>query len=565
MIARTLSQYPMLLVVLIFLASLPIKLAAAQASMPFDVDMVPVLARGMEYALPPVGTLSSVAAYNMPGLQWIHLPALHLTQHAGTALLMTMLLFNALSTWALYKLAAGIFDYRAGWIAAALLTFSETGISSAYTAWAQLLLPGYGVLVLLCLWWWIERERGYFLALAGIFATLAWMTHFSAVLLFPAMLVFALLARARWQWRWLLLGTLACALLLTPYMLFEAERDFADLRAFFSQRTLASPEAMQRAEAYKPEAVANAVPVPSGDGESAAPAIAPPIHTESSLLQRAANYLLQLPAQLVTALHINYLSAGSTRGLEALIPGIVGTARLFLLLPVVASVAGITAALWGWLRLPRGERSLRQTDSGRMLLLGAFVGTLLLGFILTRTLTDTTYLMSLQSAQLVIAAGLLRQLAGERRGALLVGLLVLAFILTNATERLARIRIHDDTQFSLYNISLYRHISATADFIAQDWQDGDTLTIRYDLLPEMPGLWWVIAWNSVDPAYRMGMNFDFLLELHHGLRNLNQDAVGTVADADYIVVYLPGLARYDLEAYQQQRFGAIVVLKQLEQ
>jgi len=71
----------------------------------------------------------------------------------------------------------------------------------------------------------------------------------------------------------------------------------------------------------------------------------------------------------------------------------------------------------------------------------------------------------------------------------------------------------------------------------------------------------VIAWNSVDQGYRMGMSYDFLLAYQHGLTNRNQDALGLAEDADYVVVYLPGLVRYDSNRYEMHSFGAIVVLK----
>ena len=44
------------LFILILILSLPIKLAAAQ-NMPWDVDIVPVVSRNVEYLIPPVGTL----------------------------------------------------------------------------------------------------------------------------------------------------------------------------------------------------------------------------------------------------------------------------------------------------------------------------------------------------------------------------------------------------------------------------------------------------------------------------------------------------------------------------
>ncbi len=226
------------LLLLIFCLSLPVKLIAAQ-NMVWDIDIVPVVARGQAWleggAFPVYGTLSSVAAYNMPFLVWLHLPALIITDDVQIAMLMTLLVFNAIGTLYCYLAGAALFQPRTGIIAAALFTFSEISVSSSYIAWAQLLLPVFFIAVFYHVWQWRIRAQGRHLALAGIFATAAFMTHFAAIMLFPAMLIVALVSRARWQWRSLLVGAGVCLLLLAPYVRFQVERDFVDLRAFLTR------------------------------------------------------------------------------------------------------------------------------------------------------------------------------------------------------------------------------------------------------------------------------------------------------------------------------------------
>src|SRR5687767_2495935 len=113
MTAQTSPRSTYTLFFLMMLLSLPIKLAAAR-NMQWDIDIVPVLSRSVEYTVPPVGTLSSVAAYNMPMLVWLHAPALHLTHNPYLAMLLTLLLFNLLSTLAVYGIGASMFNPRVG-------------------------------------------------------------------------------------------------------------------------------------------------------------------------------------------------------------------------------------------------------------------------------------------------------------------------------------------------------------------------------------------------------------------------------------------------------------------
>jgi hypothetical protein len=540
------TKMPLLL--LIFLASLPIKFAAAQ-NMPFDIDIVPVLERNLDYFLPPMGTLSSVAAYNMPMLEWLHLPAMWLSHNAWWAIFLTLIVFNLLGTIAVFRLSEAFFGRGAAYAAAALFTFSEVGISSSYTAWAQLLLPSYFAITICCLWLWHSREKGIYLGLAGIMATAAFMSHFSAVLLYPAMLVFAWLNRTKWQWRWLLLGGMAVCLMLAPYMLFEAERGFIDLKAFLSQDALVADEVL---EEYRPYSLPNQ----ASDSVDESPVSTNPVpeRVATSRFERVLAYVLSLPTLVFRALQAAF-PIGS-RGLDYFSLGFIG--QVVFAFPMLLFWIGLPLAWW---RRDEGARHY-----GRI---AAFMAVILLLMALTRTLNDISYLMGFMSLQTIMAAYPISLLVNNGReksrsyGRVLIALVLFLFCGLQIAERAGRLMLHDDTVFSAYNVSLYRHVSAAVDAIAADWQGGDTLTISYDILPEMPNLWWTPVWNSIDPSYRMGMNFDFLLRYHYGLDNANQDAVGTVENADYLVIYSPAAERYTLSDYEIWRFGAIWVLKPL--
>lgn len=557
------TQYGWLIV---WLLSVPVKLVAAQ-HMPFDIDYVPVLSRGYEWlqggAFPSVGTLSSVAAFNMPMLQWLHLPALAFTQNAFFAILLTMLMFNLLTTWAVFRLGHGMVNWRVGLIAATLFTFSETGVTSAYTAWAQQLLSGFYVLTALCLWEWYAQKRGVFLALTGMIATAAFMTHFSAIVLFPAMLIFALLSRSRWQIRWLLVGIVGSFLLLAPYLSVQVQRDFADIRAFLTQDTLVPPDVMAEFDYLKPGA--GALGTTSAVVQTEASPISEPVPQAQNVprpsrFERIVAFGLSLPEQFVRGL--NFAFSGSYRGLEAVAPVLGNLGGGFLLAWQISFWASLIIIGERLVQRRRPKTDPQAADMhlfwmASMLLIVVSV------LIITGNIDQPTYFMGLAIWQwLIIAYGVeaLRQQIEKRFFTIVLIGLISGFVLLNNAERLTRVVTYDETQHSIANISQYRFIAAATDFIAADFE-GDSLTVRYDILPESRNLWWVIPWNTIDETYRMGMSFDFLLDLHHGLTNTNTDAIGAANNPDYLVIYAPALERYDQNDFSVHRFGTVLVLQ----
>lgn len=555
---------------LIFLASLPLKLLLAQ-NMAWEIDYVPLIWRGWQFLqggdFPAVGTLSSVAAYNMPFLVWMHIPALAFTRHAGLAMLLTMLAWNAVTSAYLYALGRVMFRPIVGVLAVLLFAFSPSGISGAYTSWAQLLLPGFYIMTLYHLWQWHKTDKGLHLMLCGVIALCAFMTHFSAIVLFPAMFVGALLLRARWSIKALAVGALICAALLAPYLAFEVGRDFTDLKAFTSRTVQVAPEVMAQYERYKIDYAAPASSpqqaiVPETE-TSEPPTQAIQTTSVNSVQDRIVQRLREMWAQIAVVLA--FPSSQQFYAVPALN-----------FVPTLMTLSLWGAVLWALYRtgrlIGRSGRSnawafWRESDAGRALFIAGF-GLLTAGIMILLRAGQYTYYMGLLSPiYLLIAYGWMEIWRYKFiLGRLLIIALVVLWPVANIADRLTTYQRHDDSTFSLFNAALYHHAQNAVDLIAQDWGQAEPVTISYDLLPELPNFWWLPAWGSIDPLYRMGAPYDVLLEMKYGITNLNTSPLGMVDEADYLVLYTPALERYDLTQYTEVgRAGATVVLKPVEE
>ncbi|MEO1287515.1 MAG: glycosyltransferase family 39 protein [Chloroflexota bacterium] len=391
------------LILLIWLMSVPLKLFVAQ-NMPWDIDIVPVVARNAQYTLTPVGTLASVAAYNLPMLEWLHLPAQWLIGDVWWTIVLTLLTINLLGTLAIYGLGKSMFSQRVGLVAGILFTFSEVGVSSSYTAWAQLLLPAFFAMTLYTLWLWVKHEKGYWLAISGIIATVAFMTHFSAVLLYPAMLAFALVTRAKWQWNWLIIGAIIIGLFFAPYIIFQIERDFIDARAFITQEPLVSNAILAQYESYKIEYRSLETPTDTDNTQSvtSSPPVEPSPRIVRPRWQRVIDYALEAPIWYWRAMTTAFIT--QTRAINQAIPQLAPITRTFLTLQHVLLVLSISTALFHYLRNFKKQKSLTATPSGRLLLVTSFLTVYIAIMLLTRTIDNSSYWMGFMSIQYLILA-----------------------------------------------------------------------------------------------------------------------------------------------------------------
>ncbi len=577
--ARRLNQ---ILLLLILLLSAWVKLYAAQL-LAWEADYVPLIALGQAWldggVFPAVGTLSSVAAYNMPFLVWMQIPALLFTRDVQMVLIATQLAFNLLGTWLMYRLGSRLFSPGAGLIAAALFTFSETGISSAYTAWAQLQLPVFTVAFAFCLYLWKTEGRPWQIASTWIIATAAFMTHFSAILLYGVLLIMWLLLRMPSNIRGLTVGLLISAAMLAPYMTVQTRNDFVDLRAFFSQRSRISQEILAEYDHLKPGAQAAALQAPTQEAAETALAAQTP-QAPDSRFSRGIRWLVSIPWQLIQSARLVF--QGELANLRAHQQPLYGLSNLLRVMLEVCFWLGIAHALLSCFRrwqasfgsLQPAQRSFQagwrmareqlvDSAAGRNVFLLLIVLGIVSGLILVRAGPEQqpSYYTGLVSLQLLMCGYPVFCIASQRRLRNVLVVLIVIFISLAPLDRILRVSHHDRSAHTPQNLSLYANISDAAGWIDSDWAQPGAITISYDLFPEMAYHWWIAAWNTVDESYRIGMALDHLLESYYGLRNSNRNPAGPADQPDYIVTSAPGAERYDIDRFNVNQFGALYVLK----
>ncbi len=567
----------------ILLISVLVKLYAAQL-LAWEVDYVPVVARGQAWLdggdFPVVGTLSSVAAHNMPFLVWLQLPALLISRDVRFVLVITQLLFNLLGSWAVFRLGSRLFCHWSGMMAALLFTFSDIGISSAYTAWAQLLLPSFFALVAYFLFLWKLENRSWQVALVWITATAAFMTHFSAVLLYVVILVLALILRLPLNWRGLAAGFLVSAAMLAPYMFYQSHINFVDLKAFFTRGSRVSSQILAEVAHLKPEAQA----VTSTDGadleQSDTGEVSPARAPASSRLERGLIWILSMPGQFLISLQLIFRT--DLLSLKKHQPDLYLLSSMLRVSLAAIYWFGILQTLYSnarrwwivsaqsrqqWEGLARYWRvvaqSLINTASGRNLALLLFVLGISAGLILTRASPEQqpSYYTGLISLQFIICSYVFCIFGGRQRIRILIVMLMMIHVCLGVGDRILRVSHHDPAIHSPLNLSLYSNIDDTTRWIASDWQTEKPINISYDLMPELSYQWWVVAWHTIDESYRIGMAFDYLLHSYYDLELVNHNPGGIAEDPDYVVTSAPGLERYDLAHYHLEQFGALYALK----
>lgn len=578
------SQWHMLRIfLLLFLVSMGVKLYASQFLV-WEVDYVPVIARGQVWldggAFPSVGTLSSVAAYNMPFLVWMQLPVMLFTRDVAAILIVTQLLFNFVATWFVYRLGYEMFSPMVGIIGAMLFTFSETGISSAYTAWAQLLLPGFYVMVVYCLYRWKTDGSAHYVALAWILSTAALMTHFSAVLLYGMIIVLWVLLRLPINLKGLAIGFIISILMLAPYLAFEVDRDFVDLKAFFTRKPTIDKVILDEYAYLKPENQGydrqSPPPLSSTPSESSSQDDPP---YQPSRLERGIAWIISIPIQVIGGLRLVFTT--DLQSLRQHFPHFHSISGILRGLLEVSFWGGIVFALYRYVAtlradyssFPADERSLKprlnlvvkaliDTPAGRNLIILLFILGIIMGLIIVRAGPDqqATYYTGLFSLQFVMCAYGIYSFMEYRHYGLRVLILVMLFVGLGAFDRIVRVATHKVYEQSPFNVALYQSIHRATAWIADDWGDTSAVTVSYDVMPEMSYQWWVVPWHTVDESYRIGMAYDDLLDRYYGLENQNTDPLGLADNPDYIVTYETGLDRYDLNQYHVQQLGAIYVL-----
>ncbi|MDE2776031.1 MAG: glycosyltransferase family 39 protein [Chloroflexota bacterium] len=563
---------------LLLIASAALKLYASRL-LAWEVDYVPVLARGQTWldggAFPVVGTLSSVGAFNMPFLVWMQLPALLVTRDVRLVLVGTQLSFNLLTTCILFRLGGELFDRRAGLLAAMLFAFSNVGITGAFTAWAQLQLPGFFALFAYFLFRWKRENRDWQTALCLLMATAAFMTHFSAALLYGVLVIALILLGLPLNRRGLLAGFLLSLIMLAPYLIYEARVDFVDLQAHITRRSRISAEVVAEYAHLRPMGRAHEDTAAQEGDES----VVAPAEPQRSRIERGIAWLLSIPHQILVGLRLAFSADLATLrqhqpALHQAVPllralleacfwaGLLVAASRFArqLRSAFSAIAGDqNRNRSGW----RAQKLIIRSAAGRNLALFLLVLSFVAGLCLARAGPNQqpTYYYGVSGLQFLICGYGIYSLASYRRLTVLAVALVFVYVGLSASDTVLRVSRHDPAEHSALNLNLYSSIYDAAAWIASDWSEPGSVAVNYDLLPDLPQLWWVLPRHTVDESYRLGMAFDHLLNSTFELENSNRNPSGIADQSDYVVTSARGMERYRLGDYQAARFGALVALK----
>jgi hypothetical protein len=584
---------------LVFLVSLPLRLLAA-ADMPFDMDYIPVLQIGWDAlrtgSIPQHGTLSSVAAYNMPGLVWLYMPAQLVIADPFWVIFLTGTILSAITAYLAFVVGAQVANPWAGLAAATLVIFSDAGIAASYTAWAQVQMPLFGLWVVAALWAWHRTDRPGWLLVAVAGATLGFMVHFSGIVLIPIIGLFALLLRKRLAWRAALAAALLALVMLAPYIAFQQTRGFVDLGAFLTRRTTIPAERMATFAYLKPENQAPrwatapqqpASPPPEANAPADDPAGAPrdasvDVVEDSadapSRLERGLRWLLGLPGEWISGLRLAFRWPSASLGADSAAAGLLNGLMFVLELAYWGTLIIVSThlALALGARWRAGRAGLREhwrfladwlaaSPEGRWLTTWLLVAAMVAVLVLVRAgpASQATYYSTIFGLQIVLAAtamdlGLRLVRAGAGYRYVAYAGLVITIAALSGLNRTARLAQQDPNAWSPLNAWRYTTIDDTTAWIAAR-ADASVISVAYDIMPENAVLWWIAPWHTVDASYRIGAPFDFLLAEMHQITNRNVSPTGESAGADFVVTYHGLLDEAELPEGQWARIGPIVV------
>ncbi len=507
---------------------------AALPAYVLDADTAQVLYLARDFAMrgifPVHGILNSQAAYNPPHFVWLYLlPTLALPHAPALATLLPAVVLNALSLYLLYRLGQRHINRRAGLIAAVLYAFSPLGLIAGSSDWAQYLLPHFFVLTAFCLSEWLVDGRKW--SVAVLLPLLAWTTgvHWGGTIAIGATLILVLLFRPRLAIAPVTIGLLAAIALWLPYLSFEAGRGFADITAVAPFDP--SPPGRVPADCQQSPTLAALASHLTAPAELLG-CLKGVIYTRSPFLYRALRLIgktaLTAPAALLQALLVNYHwypyvlgrhGPGVQWGRYLLSLGFLGLGVGTLLRHVLQKRAGDSERLllWGF-AVPLLLQSLTPYNAlERPDITWLFYGTQVL--VTAYALTTPHWMHS------TLAKGLLK--------ISLAALILLPF--RSAWGGFAALLEgrQSDQQRVVASIA--------ADVLASGRHEA---AIRYDFLPEHPDWRWLADFHAYDPYYRIGAEYDYLLEALYGVRNTSQAPDGMAQHPDYVVLEARGLRRY---------------------
>jgi len=503
---------------------------------------------------PVKGILSSVAAYNMPGLVWLLLPASLIFSDPSWVSMATAIPLNLLAAFILYKLSSRLMHRNLALACAITYCLSPLTFEWSRSLWAQHYLGAFYIFIVYFLAGWAIDRKVCYGATAIVFIVYATMIHFSSLVLLGAWGVVWLLWRPPIRFSRMLLALLVCAILLTPYLYFQMERDFQDLKAFVVGKSLINEH----------------MTVPNRFVDNSANALSETVKSWGVSVVRAPKELLQLLVAnfvpifwkvnalvIFFSLHRCLLGIMFFGGIAALFISSIRTITpYFRRLLYDRATAGFTGfvslfdkkeqAHWMMLTViivPLLAIALMGYGQRKSFALPFFPFQCIVGFLLLQLVQST-----------------LTSKAGLRRVASISIAVLLGVILSSgfcAYILYANTGVHsrplNEEKF------LQKRIS---DFIVSDMKSNGLkkISISYDVVEERQIWRFISKFHSIDAMYHVGMEFNYFLEKHSEVSLPQPVADGLRPDARYVIVFQEGVKRYDRSKYIKYDFEQFAVL-----
>ncbi len=187
--------------------------------------------------IPVHGGISSFFAFNPPGIAWGLVPGLIVFPKEGSlAERASALLLLAVSLAGLYLLLAGRFGDGVAVMGCLVFELSERGFFFADSL-SPRAHPAFLIWLVYFVDRWATKRRPSAFVCAVVIALASdnWMLEgITAIVIIPLVWI---AFRPPVRWRDVALAVGLGALIWMPYLIFEAPRDFSDLRALFSRKT----------------------------------------------------------------------------------------------------------------------------------------------------------------------------------------------------------------------------------------------------------------------------------------------------------------------------------------
>ncbi|MBN1231579.1 MAG: glycosyltransferase family 39 protein [Anaerolineales bacterium] len=509
-----------------------------------DTVQIPVIIQQAadENTIPVHGMLNSQGVYNPPFFIWLYLLPFYLLHDLGWILLLPSLLIHLAAIICSYYLAKEIHSEWMGLIAVTIYSFTRLGTYVSRGSWAQALLPGLFLIMLFCFYQWIFKGKKWYSALLIIFTAIVPGIHWGGIVLsgsFIILSVFFFIHKNLSLSKTIkpgpfILGIIVSVFFWTPFLNFEFQRDFTDLKALYSKQVV-----FQEASDLTP------LCLPEEETE------------ESGLRNSISNYLLSISPSLHKISEIGYwFLVGIVHGFDTnfhwisntSIPVLNAYRTIILWLQLIPFLVGV---IWIISKMIRHE-----TSSIQILLMLSFLVPLLLQNLTPHHVSfrPTIAWMFYGPQTLIIAYFITAFFPFSKKVILTISIVVIVIFGFEVTQQV------NSNLLSELNPQL-----KAVNWIGQDAREkgNNLIHIRYDLLRNTPESCWVVSYGKIInyDDYYIGIPFDFLLKYYYGVENVSPAHDGWIEDPDYILIQKKkNVAYYQEDLYQINDLGTYIII-----